>query len=187
MPLPAIPCISARRSGLTGLDPLGPPLCKEAYPMSTGRGSPASHPSDQQLAGDSGFAKTPLTILGHVFGPQLALWSPEWLPLTISLVLWVKELTLPKNRGLWAGDVVGGWRGDTRAVTPLAWQLPLEPRPSLKIQPRSNFNKVWKLSLGDAHGTLPCEVGGQGALSLPGSHPHPPKPACLPAMRPPRD
>ena len=75
MPLPAIPCISACRSGLTGLDPLGPPLCKEAYPMSTGRGSPASRPSDQQLAGDTGFAKTPLTILGHFFDPQLALCS----------------------------------------------------------------------------------------------------------------
>lgn len=73
MPLPAIPCISARRSGLTGLDPLGPPLCKEAHPMSMGRGCPASLPSSQQLAGDTGFAKTLLTILGRVFGPQLAL------------------------------------------------------------------------------------------------------------------
>ena len=63
---------------------------------------------------------------------------------TISLVLWGKEVTLPRNRGLWAGPVV---EEDTRAVTPLACQLPLEPRPSLKIQPKSNFNKVWKPSL----------------------------------------
>ena len=104
---------------------------------------------------------------------------------TISLVLWGKELTLPRNRGLWAGDMFGGAGGDTRAVTPLAWRLPLEPQPSLKIQPKSNFNKVWKPSLGDAHRTLPCEVGGQGALSLPGSHPHPTKPARLPTMHPP--
>lgn len=81
MPLPAIPCISAHRSGLTGLNPLGPPLCKEAHPVSTGRGSPASHPSGQRLAGDTGFAKTLLTILGRILGPQLALWSLEWLPL----------------------------------------------------------------------------------------------------------
>jgi len=32
---------------------------------------------------------------------------------------------------------------------------------------------------------LPREIGGQGALSLPGSHPHPSKPARLPSRRPP--
>ena len=35
---------------------------------------------------------------------------------------------------------------------PSPWQLPLEQQPSLKIQPKSNFNKLWKPSPGNAHG-----------------------------------
>lgn len=115
---------------------------------------------------DTGFAKTLLTILGRVFGPQLALWFPGVAPSPPPpCVLWGEG----DARGLWAGTVVGGTPG---LSLPWPGSCLWSRGQALKFSPRATLIKSGSRAW-EAHGTLPREVGGQGALSLPGSHPHP--------------
>lgn len=109
--------------------------------MSMGREFVNSSPSKPAACWGHWVCKDTADHLRQRLWSPAGLWFPGWLP----------PHHLPRalgegdaRRPLEAGTVVR----HTWAVTPLAWQLPLEPRPSLKIQPKSNFNKVWKPSLG---------------------------------------
>lgn len=78
---------------------------------------------------------------------QLALRSQEWLP----------PHPLPCALGKGGGPLqeqkpLGRDRGWTPGLPlPSPWQLPLGQQPSLNIQPKSNFNELWKPSPGNAH------------------------------------
>lgn len=83
-------------------------------------------------------------------------------------------------RGLWAGTVVGAHLGCLPWPGSCLWSR----GQALKIQPKSNFNKVWKPSLGDTR-ALPREVRRPRSSESARLHPCPSKPARLPTRRPP--